>query len=150
VHDLAAAITARDPRAATDGEVHLTTGVQQLVGDLAARLAAADDEDAAVGQLLRAAVRARVQLEHVRGDALGERRRRRALVGARGHNDVGGLERVAIELQPKPCPRDAQPPDLHTGAHRRRDRGGVAVEVRDRLLERGEGFGIRAGVLATR
>ena len=49
VDEVAAAMAARHPRARTDRQVDGPAGVEQVLGHLAAGLAAADDEDGASG-----------------------------------------------------------------------------------------------------
>ena len=67
VDDLVPAVAPRNPRAAPDrhGET-ARPACMQLVGDLAAGLAAADDQDRSLGQLRGTLVLARVQLEVLR------------------------------------------------------------------------------------
>ena len=69
VDEVAAAVAARHPRARADRQVDGPAGVEQVLGHLAAGLAAADDEDGAVGELGRVPVLRRVLLEHPGGAA---------------------------------------------------------------------------------
>ena len=62
----------------------MSPGVDELVRDLTAGLAAPDDEHAAVGELRRSPVVPRVELEDVLGQVVAERGSSRSLVGACG------------------------------------------------------------------
>jgi hypothetical protein len=94
--DVAAAVPAGDARRGTGGQVHGAAREVQVLGDLAARLAGADDEHGPFGELLGVLVRRGVQLRDPVGDALGHPRDARHLVRAGGHDDLVGGDRAAV------------------------------------------------------
>ena len=57
-----------------DGDVDLAGGLGQLERDLLAGVGRADDEDPALGQVLRAPVVGAVELRHARVELVGDRR----------------------------------------------------------------------------
>src|SRR5436853_1577306 len=66
-HHLASAVTARQPGATAHREIDLTIGGQELLRDLASRLAASEYEDRPGRKLGGTAVFAAVEMRHVRG-----------------------------------------------------------------------------------
>src|SRR6185436_13871826 len=108
VDDLAAAIPAGEPGAPPYGEIDLPSRGQQLIGDLATRLAASDDQHGAGGQLRRAAIVACVELEYLGWERLRERGWRRALVRAGRHDNRVRREGSSVRLDVKPA---AVPPN---------------------------------------
>ena len=83
---------ARRPRRPPAGDDHVAAGLVQLLGDLAARLGAADDEHAAGRERLLVAIVVHVDLEQVRRQRVGGRRPVGALVRARGEDDGAGAQ----------------------------------------------------------
>ena len=81
------------PRA--DGKVH---GVRrrQLLGDLKAGVAAADDEDRAAGHAARAAIGGAVRLEQRRVQLVGQRRHARDVERPGGDDDLVGRDAPAV------------------------------------------------------
>jgi hypothetical protein len=80
---------------ATDGagcQDNLTAAGPQVLGDLAARLAAAHHEHAALGQQPGTAVVGGVVLRDPVGERPGQRRYPRHVLGARGGHDGAGTE----------------------------------------------------------
>ena len=95
--DVAAAVAADDARVAADGEHHPTPRAGELVGDLVAGRARADDQDAARWQRRRlrdtgqrAAARPRAGAEEANHGTAGHG------TVARGHDDVAGLPVAAV------------------------------------------------------
>src|SRR4051794_16988559 len=64
---------------------------RELLGNLKAGVASADDENRALGKVIRIAVFAAVQLDDTRVELVGNWRHPRDLKRARGHNDLLGL-----------------------------------------------------------
>ena len=140
---VAAAVAARRTVVRADRDVDAAAGLEQLLGDLRARGAGADDEDGAVGELAGVAVVGGMHLRDA-GAVGDDPREDRALEGAGGGDDVLGLERALRGLDPEAGPAVQPRHRLHLDAAA--DRGaeplGVGGEiVRDRLL-RGEGLGV--------
>ena len=90
---------ARRPRRPPAREEDLAAGLVQLLGDLAARLAAADDQHRPGGQLARIAVVLDVDLEQVRRERRRAGRPVRALVGAGAQDHRPRLERPVRGLE---------------------------------------------------
>ena len=82
----------RLPRSDSHGDL---VGVAELGRDLQSGVPAADDQNRTVRDLLGVAVRAAVELGHVRGQRLAERRDDRSLERTGGDHDVSG-EDLAI------------------------------------------------------
>ena len=93
------AVPTREPGAAARREVDAPPGPQELVGDLAARLAAADDEHGSFGELVRPPVLARRQLELDRRRVGSGHTRARLLEGTGRDDDVGRLEHIVTRLR---------------------------------------------------
>ena len=129
-----AAIAARHPAVAADGERDVTPGEAQLVGELDTGRRRPDDEDAARRDVPGTAIGARREVGG--GEVVGERRDHRLVAPAGGHDDVAGPPRAGSggDLEARAPP--AQDLDGGTGRDRGAERGGVPVEV---VGERGGG-----------
>lgn len=134
-HDVPATVAPGDARRGPDGEVHPASGQVQVFGDLAAGLPGADDQDVAVGQLVRVAVLGRVQLDDVLRQPLGQPRLQRHLVRAGGQHDVVGGQLAGRRRQPEPAAGQRLQP-LRFDALAQRDVEGlhVRLEVGDDLV----------------
>jgi hypothetical protein len=119
----------------------------KVLGDLTARLAAADHDNAPGRKRRGVAVLLDVDLQQVRGQRGRAGRPARTLVGARGHDHVPGRDRPGRCVQVKPAGRTAlQRRDLDAFADRRLEPGRVALEVRHDLVTSHEAVGIVAVV----
>jgi hypothetical protein len=142
VHQLPPAVDAGEPRTAADGQDDVSPGVDELVRDLTAGLAASDDEDAAVGELLGSPVVPGVELEDVLGQVVAERRRRRSLVGARRDDHGAGGQRVAGRLDAEAVAVPGDVRHLDALPDGRGEALCVRLEVADHLCARREGLGL--------
>jgi hypothetical protein len=123
----------------------------ELLGDLAAGLAAADHEHRTVRELGRALVVPRVELEEVAGEGRGAGGAVGALVGAGAEHDGAGGEASGRGLEHEAFVLDRlQRLDVDALAHGRVAAGGVALEVVDDLVAQHEAVGVVAVVAVAR
>ncbi|MDX6600276.1 MAG: hypothetical protein QOE87_4163 [Gaiellales bacterium] len=120
-------------RAATKREIHRASIGLQLVRDLAPRLAASNDQDAARWQLTRPPVVARVQLQDSGRYATVCGRRCRALEGTSCHHDVRGLDSAVRRVQDESVGASHELQYTHSRTHRRAAPDCKTLEIRDRL-----------------
>ena len=141
--EVATAIASRRPIMRPDREVDLAARLLEFVGDLHPRRSCSDNEDGAVGQLLRIAVRAGVNL--MDSGAVGnDRRNDRPLERARCGHDISGLDGAVGCFHAETCPAVVLPYGRHldAGTDRCVDFLRVGREVVRDLLLGGESVGV--------
>jgi hypothetical protein len=125
-----------------DGEVD---GVRrrQFLGDLKARIAAADHEHGAPGHAARAAVGGAVRLEQRRVQLVGKRRHIGHVKRPGGDNDLVGLDAPAVrELEDEAVVLGLQRPHPATKPDRQVERPRVLLEVGHHLVAAGVAVGL--------
>ncbi len=131
---LLARVPSRQPGPVTSGH---------LQGDLSPRVGGADDEDAALPQLGRIPVFAGMQLHEARIELGGEGGKPGALVRARCHDDLVGLEPAVPSRHDVPVPLPGEPVHANAGSNREIESGRVGLQVVGDLVLGGEGPGGR-------
>ncbi len=134
-HDVVPAEPPWDPRRTAAREEHLSAREPQVLGDLAARLPASDDQDATRGQRLGVPVVLGVELEQAARERCRARGSVRSLVRTGAHHDGVCCDLAARgpEDEPVAVPR-LERRDLDPLAHRCLEAGGVPLEVGDDLV----------------
>ena len=150
IHRVLAAIAARTPRRAADDQVGFPAVEVQVLGDLAAGLAAADHQNLTGGKLAAVAVSRRMQLLDRRRQAFGEAGDVGLLVAANRQDDrVGGIGSIGgLKLEAM----------LQTGQHgdpdgffeRRLDPLRISLDVADDVIAHHEAVWIVAGIIKPR
>ena len=97
--DVAAAIPPRDPAGRPDRQVHLAARVLELLGDLDAGLAGADDEDRARRQIRLAPVGVRVERRDPRRQRRSDLRDARDVERAARDDDVLRRQRPVVRVE---------------------------------------------------
>ena len=147
VGDLASAIHPRRTRRTADAQMHRTPGDVQVFGNLATRLATADDQNGAVWHGLRIAVVRRMQLQHVGGQTFGGARNHRGGVDAVGDHHLPGQPVAGAGVHGKlAVGRLAHRQHFDAFAQRRVEAGAIGVEVFDDLVLGHEAVGVGAAV----
>ena len=135
-HEIAVADTPRDPGSASAREHDVASGLVQFLGDLAARLAAADHQHVPLGKSRR--VRVARDVEH--GDVDGERGKPLRPVGplerAARRGEHAGADRPVRGVELEPVVDRAHAGHLDAGAHGQSLPVRVALEERDDLVAR--------------
>jgi hypothetical protein len=114
----------------TGGQDHLATRGQQVLGDLAAGLSAAHDQDRAIGYLTRVAVVRGVQLADPAREPSGQCRYPWQVLAAAGDHD-GAVAQLPVAGEQAPPMAGHHPGDPHALAHRAG--GGEPVQPFDDL-----------------
>ena len=135
IHLVGAPGPARYPAPTAHRQPGRASGARQLVGDLAAGLAAAHDQHAPRRQHPRGAVGVRGQLRDACRQRPGERRHHRLPEGPGRHHDRACPHRARGRLHPEaraavPVRVGSHADDAHTGLHGRREGRGIALQVR--------------------
>lgn len=118
--------------------MHLAPRLQELLGDLGARLAGADHQHAAPGEQPRPPVLVRVHLLDVTGELPRGARHLGPLVGAGGQHDAARLDGRVRDARGEAGAGGAQAGDGGAEPDRRADRTGVGGDVVHHLLARHE------------
>ncbi|MNH08671.1 hypothetical protein D3C79_680950 [compost metagenome] len=138
--EIPVAISPWRPVVGTDREVHLLAGALQFIGDLHPRGAGTDHQHRPFRQLLRVAVRGRVDLQHARL-LRGNRRDHRALERAGGDHHLLRFDHPVAGLhgETRAVAVTHHLGDIDTGADRRVELAGVGFEVVGDLVLASEG-----------
>ena len=108
---------------------------RQLLRDLKASVAAADDEDDAVRHVVRPSIAHGVRLEDTVSELLGELRHVRQLEGPGRHHDLVGGHRSPVHLEPEAFVVAAlEARDLGVQLDRQLESLGVVLEIRGHLV----------------
>ena len=135
----------REPPRSPARQEDLPAGLVQLLGDLAAGLATADDEHLARRQLRRVSVIPRVDLDQVGRERGRSCRPVGALVCAGAQDHCGGHDVSGRGCESEvPVRLRSDRADLYALAYRRVDRGRVALEVGHELVAGHEAVGVRS------
>ena len=127
--DVRPAVAAGHPDVLSHGDADRPPVAQQLVGDLDAARRGADDQDAALGHLVRVPVLDGREGGDLRREGLPERRRGRDVAGARGEHDGIGRPVPLVRVdRVAPIPGSAQRSHRGVGVDRSRALPGVAVD----------------------
>ncbi len=138
------------PRA--HAQKHPTTGLEQLLRDLAARLTTAHNEHRARGQVGWITIGRRGQLQHVRRQSRCKGRNLGALKKAGRQDDVvrSVFPISRAHAVARPVSQQFHGRDIHAEDHRQAVGIHIALEGRDYFVARHEAVGIIAGVLCAR
>ncbi len=145
-----AAVDAGRPNVLADRQGHRTARAVDLVGDLGAARRCADDQDAAVGELVGIAV----LLGRERGDRgrhqIGKGGNTGDVAGSGSEHDRPALPVALVRAHQVPRLGAAHRRDRRVGLHRGRDRLGVAADELDDFRHRPVAVGIVALVAEAR
>ena len=145
--DVAAAGPPRQPRRPPAGQEHLAARFAQLLGELAAGLAAAHDQDLARRQGCGVAVVVGIEHQHLAREPGRDSRAMGPLVGAGAHHNRRRPQLAGRGAKQEPAAGsgfEAVHPDAL--ANRRREARRVPLEVSDDLVAGDEALGVVAGV----
>ena len=139
------------PRRAAAGQNNAASGPVQFLGDLAAGLAAADDQDIAFWQLPLVVIAAKLQLWQRSGQRIGATRLVGFLVSSGRQNQMPRRPRPLVGPDDKAgAVRGADIFDLRLCADRRAEACSISFQIVDDLVARHEAVGIVAVIGKTR
>ncbi len=150
IEDIAPPVAARRPPGFAGGEVHLSPGLVQLLGNLAAGLPRPGDQHRSRRQGGRVAILPRVELQDARGDARRVSRDLRLLEHAAGNHHVAGAQVAAGGFDPVAMLQRLNRCHCHAVFHRKVVAAGIVLEMAHNLLAPHVSVRLVAGVLAAR